>query len=36
MWFEAPFGLEINLEKSKTILVGRVENIEELATAFGC
>ena len=35
-WFEASFGLKINLEKSEMILMGRVENIEELAAAFGC
>lgn len=31
MWFEAILGLRINLEKSEIILVGRVENIEDLA-----
>ncbi|RVW55079.1 hypothetical protein CK203_067115 [Vitis vinifera] len=29
-------GLRINLEKSELILVGRVENIDDLAMEFGC
>ena len=36
MWFEAVLGLRINLEKSELILVGRVENIDDLAMEFGC
>ena len=36
MWFEAVSGLRINLEKSKIIPVGRVENIDDLALDFGC
>lgn len=28
--------LRINLEKSQSILVGRMENLEELALEFGC
>ena len=35
MWFEAILGLRANLEKSELILVGRVENVEELAEEFG-
>ena len=35
MWFEAVSGLRINLEKSELILVGRVENIDDLAMDFG-
>ena len=35
MWFEAISGLRVNLEKSELILVGRVENVEELADEFG-
>ena len=34
MWFEVV--LRINLEKSKLIPVGRVENIDDLAMDFGC
>ncbi|RVW42753.1 hypothetical protein CK203_079930 [Vitis vinifera] len=33
---EAVSGLRINLEKSELILVGRVENIDDLALDFGC
>ena len=36
MWFEAVLGLRINLEKSELIPVGRVENIDDLASEFGC
>ena len=36
MWFEAISGLRIKLEKSELILVGRVENIDDLALDFGC
>ena len=35
-WFEALFGLRINLDKSSLIPVGRVENEENLATKLGC
>ena len=31
MWFEVISGLKINLTKSELILVGRPENLEELA-----
>ena len=36
MWFEAVWGLRINLEKSELIPVGRVGNIDDLALDFGC
>ena len=36
MWFEAISGLRVNLDKSKLIHVGRVENVEELASKLGC
>ena len=36
MWFEVISGLSINLEKSELILMGRVENVEEVALEFGC
>ena len=36
MWFEAYSGLKINLSKSEIIPVGRVENIEMLASELGC
>ena len=36
MWFEAHSGLRINLEKSKVIPMGKVENIDELAQALDC
>ncbi|RVW48793.1 hypothetical protein CK203_076067 [Vitis vinifera] len=32
---ESAIGLRVNLEKSELILVGRVENVEELADEFG-
>ena len=35
MWFEALSGLNINLEKSELIPVGRVEEIELLAAELG-
>ena len=35
MWFEAIFDLRINLSKSKIILVGMVDNVEELAFKLG-
>ena len=36
MWFEVISGLKINLTKSELILVGRPENLEELALVIGC
>ena len=36
MWFEAAFGLRINMEKSSIIPVGRVDNVESLAREAGC
>ena len=36
MWFEALSGLKINLEKSESILIGRVEDVETLAAELGC
>ena len=36
MWFEVILGLKINLTKSELILVGRMENLEELALVIGC
>lgn len=36
MWFEAIFGLKINIEKSELILVGRVDDLEDLASILGC
>ena len=36
MWFEAFSGLKINLFKSAIIPLGRVDNVEELATELGC
>ena len=36
MWFEAFSRLRINLSKSEIIPVGRVSNVETLATKFGC
>ena len=35
MWFKALSRLKANLGKSELILVGRVENVEELADEFG-
>ncbi|KAJ9687213.1 hypothetical protein PVL29_015891 [Vitis rotundifolia] len=35
-WFEAAFGLRINLAKSEIIPVGEVQGIEELAVELGC
>ena len=32
MWFEAILGLHINIEKSEFIPIGRVDNVEVLAT----
>ena len=36
MWFEAMSGLRINLNKSKIIPVGAVDNDAELALELGC
>ena len=36
MWFEAIPRLRVNMDKSKLIPVGRVENVEDLASELGC
>ena len=36
MWFEAISGLKINLSKSEIIPMGRVDNVELLASKLGC
>ncbi|WKA03334.1 hypothetical protein VitviT2T_021449 [Vitis vinifera] len=36
MWFEAISGLKVNLDKSELILVGRVENVDDLVGKLGC
>ena len=36
LWFEAFSGLRINLEKSVIMLVGLVENVDQLALELGC
>ena len=36
LWFEAISGLKINLEKSLILPVENVENLDELASKFGC
>ena len=36
MWFEAISRLRVNMDKSKLIPVGRVENVEDLASELGC
>ncbi|KAJ9701497.1 hypothetical protein PVL29_006726 [Vitis rotundifolia] len=36
MWYEAISGLNINLNKSEILPVGRVENVEALASELGC
>ena len=36
MWFEAFFGLRINLSKSEIILVGRVSSVETLVAELRC
>ena len=36
MWFEAHSSLKINLSKSEIIPVGRVDNVEMLASELGC
>ena len=34
--FEVVFGLKINLAKPKVVLVGNVQNVDELASILGC
>ena len=36
MWFEVISGLKINLDNSKILPVGRVDNVKELASELGC
>ena len=36
IWFEVLSGLKVNIDKSEVILVGGVENMEELAVGLGC
>ncbi|RVW54845.1 hypothetical protein CK203_071588 [Vitis vinifera] len=36
MWFETISGPKINLDKSEILLVGRVENVEDLVLELGC
>ena len=36
MWFEAISGLRINLNKSKIIPIGGVDNVGELVAELGC
>ena len=36
LYFEALSGLKVNLDKSAILLVGDVENIEQLACELGC
>ena len=36
MWFEAICGLRINLDKSELILVGKVNNVEDLVLELAC
>ena len=35
IWFEALFGLKVNLDKNEVIPIGGVENMEELAVGLG-
>ena len=35
-WFEAVFGLRVNLHKSEIVLVGAIPNLEELMDVMGC
>ena len=35
-WIEAISGLRINLAKSEIILVGKVEEVNEMAVELGC
>ena len=36
IWFEAVFGLKINLGKSELVVVGAVHNMEILVAVLGC
>ena len=36
LWFKAISRLRINLDKSKLMLMGRVESLGKLALEFGC
>ena len=36
MWFKTISGLKINLDKSELIPIGRVSNVMELTSIFGC
>ena len=36
MWFEAISGLRVHMDKSELILVGKVENVEDLVTELRC
>ena len=36
LWFEASFGLKINLNKSELIPVGAVDNLDALVVELGC
>ena len=36
LWFEALFGLKVNLEKSAILPMGDVENLDLLAGELGC
>ena len=35
-WFEPASGLKINLDKSEVVLVGEVEEVNEMAVEIGC
>ncbi len=35
-WFEMVSGLEVNLQKSEMVLVGDVQNLEDLVAVLGC
>ena len=36
MWFEAISKLRVNMDKSESIPMGRVENVEDLVAELGC
>ena len=36
LWFEALFGLKINMQKSSIMPVGNVVNLDDLALKVGC
>ena len=36
IWFEAAFGLKINLGKSELVPIGMVHNLDLLLTVLGC